>query len=235
MARPSVAKKAYRRENARFRGIGRELASARDSEVKLQTLTDLAQAADDLDGVEEYRAALARECGEAGATDSEISLAVAELAWARGAVPDWSPDGGWEPAGAGFVRAYARGRKALAAVEQEPSDEAVHEWRKRSKDLWYHLRIVRRAWPGALEPLADEAHELSDLLGDHHDLAVLAEDAAERPKLFTDGAQGTLVATIRARQGRLLKDALPIGERLYAERPKAFGKRLRAYSRAKRL
>ena len=27
------------------------------------------------------------------------------------------------------------------------SDEALHEWRKRSKDLWYHLRHVTAAGP----------------------------------------------------------------------------------------
>ena len=37
------------------------------------------------------------------------------------------------------------------------------------------------ASPEVLESVADQAHRLSELLGDHHDLAVLAEDAAGRP------------------------------------------------------
>jgi hypothetical protein len=37
-----------------------------------------------------------------------------------------------------------------------------------------------------------------------------------------------------APSARLLDDALPLGERLYAERPKAFGKRLEVYWRAKK-
>ena len=42
-----------------------------------------------------------------------------------------------------------------------------------------------------------------------------------------------LIAAIRKRQKKLLADALPLGTRLYAERPKAFGDRIDAYWRLK--
>jgi CHAD domain-containing protein len=77
----------------------------------------------------------------------------------------------------GLERAYRRGRRDLRRVRQDASDEAVHEWRKRVKDLWYQLRLLRNAWPAPLKAASDEAHELSALLGDHHDLAVLAQRA----------------------------------------------------------
>jgi CHAD domain-containing protein len=234
LVRPSVPKKVYKRENVRYRDLGRELAGARDAEVKLQTLAGLREISGDLEGVEAYAAALDAERAEAGVSTSDAELAIAELEGARDGVSDWGPKDGWRPPGPGFVRAYRCGRDALAAVQANPSDETVHEWRKRSKDLWYHLRIVRRAWPKALEPLADEAHELSDLLGDHHDLAVLADDVSGRDGRFSEGAPAALLATIRRRQAELLDNALPLGDRLYAERPKAFGKRLDAYWRAKK-
>ena len=233
MVRPSMPKRIYRRENARFRDLGRELATARDAEVKLQTLASLREISGKLDEVDAYAAALEAERAQAGVSAS-AALAIAELEAAREAVSDWSPNRGWRPPGPGFVRTYARGRNALAAVQADPSDDAVHGWRKRSKDLWYHLRIVRRAWRQALAPVADEAHELSDLLGDHHDLAVVADDVSRRGGRFTDGAQQRVLALIRSRQAELLDDALPLGERLYAEKPKAFGKRLGTYWRAKK-
>ena len=64
----------------------------------------------------------------------------------------------------------------------DPSAENVHEWRKRAKDIWYQLRIVRRAWPALLGETAGQAHVLADLLGDHHDLAMLREDLAARER-----------------------------------------------------
>jgi hypothetical protein len=111
---------------------------------------------------------------------------------------------------------------------EEPSGELLHEWRKRAKDLWYHLRILRGAWPALLGETADEAHRLTELLGDHHDLTVLAEDAARRPGLLGK-AEPRVQSLIARRQGELLEDAVVLGSRLYAEKPDAFGARLRAY------
>jgi CHAD domain-containing protein len=104
--------------------------------------------------------------------------------------------------------------------------ETVHEWRKRVKDLWYQLRLVRKAWPDQLDPLAEDAHALADQLGDHHDLTVLAADLAGREEL---AESGVLAALIERRQSELLDAALKLGARLYAEKPKAFERRLGSY------
>jgi hypothetical protein len=76
-----------------------------------------------------------------------------------------------------------------------------------------------------LGEIADQAHDLADLLGDHHDLAVLAEDLRTRDVLDPDAIR----ALIGRRQDELLRRARAIGARLYAEKPKAVGKRLAAY------
>ena len=233
MVSPAIGRQVYRRENARFRDLGRELSGARDAEVKLQTLEGLRQRSGNLDGLDGYVAALEKERTGAEVSGSTLARAISELEESRECVADWAL-GGWTPTDDGLVRGYRRGRKALAKARVDPSDARVHEWRKRSKDLWYHLRIVSTAWPEVLESVADQAHKLSELLGDHHDLAVLAEDAAGRPASLMDGAQSRLIAAIRKRQKKLLADALPLGTRLYAERPKAFGDRIDAYWRLKR-
>ncbi len=119
------------------------------------------------------------------------------------------------------MRSYRRGRKAMKAVPSDPGVERVHEWRKRTKDLWYQLRILREAWPEVIEATADELHELSDLLGDHHDLAVLVEDVRERSELFADReVVAALLSGAADRQKVLLDSAIERGERLYAEKPR---------------
>ena len=81
--------------------------------------------------------------------------------------------------------------------------------------------------------MSDQAHKLSELLGDHHDLSVLAFDLRDRPGLAGGGeGSAAIVGLIEARQEELLEAAIPIGERLYADRPKAFVERLGAYWRA---
>jgi hypothetical protein len=72
----------------------------------------------------------------------------------------------------------------------------------------------------------DQAHELTDLLGDHHDLAVLAVDLESRE---LPGDRVAVIGTIAHRQQELLQSALELGARLFAEKPKAFEKRLKAY------
>ena len=42
-------------------------------------------------------------------------------------------------------------RKRYREARDDPSDENLHEFRKRSKDLWYQLQLVRRGWPELME------------------------------------------------------------------------------------
>jgi CHAD domain-containing protein len=126
--------------------------------------------------------------------------------------------------GGAFARIYRRGRRAQRAAEADPSDDNFHEWRKRAKDLRYGLELLSGAWSGPLVATAKEAEHLTELLGDHHDLAVLREDLHQR-RLGEEETQ-ILKASIEARQEELAAEAFALGRRLYAERPKDFSRRL---------
>jgi CHAD domain-containing protein len=241
LVRDEIGDPVYRRENRRFRDAGRALSAARDATVKLQTLSSLRERfPEQLDGdaTKGFQAVLEEEhTATAKAVDSEagpVSDAAAAIEKGRTRIADW-PLGTqeWELVGPGLVRNYRRGRKAFSRTLADPSAENVHEWRKRSKDLWYHLRILRDAWPQVVGTTTDQAHELGDLLGDHHDLVVLADDARERPHLFADRDDERALAELAARrQEELLTRAIDLGSRLYAEKPKAFGRRFEGYWRA---
>jgi CHAD domain len=147
--------------------------------VKLLTLAELRDRFNALPDLDGNVAALEAERASVQDGDATPSEAARAIDAGGRAIDDWDlPAGRWAPIGDGFTSAYGRGRKALALVKDfDGEKEAVHEWRKRAKDLWYHLRILEPVWPEVLGPLAAQAHGLSDLLGDHHDLAVLAVDA----------------------------------------------------------
>ena len=148
-------------------------------------------------------------------------------------VEDWPlGDAGWEHLLAGVARAYARGRDAFAAARAEPTPELLHAWRKRAKDLWYHQRLLAPAWLGVLGAQAEEAHVLSELLGDDHDLAVLAARLADGAAPLTpvvDAERAALLALVEQRSGELRTAAAQLGRRVYAESPKAFARRLARY------
>ena len=83
--------------------------------------------------------------------------------------PEWRiRHGGWKLLSPGLDTAYSEGREAFAALGESPSFDAVHDLRKRGKDLWYQVRLLRDAWESVLEATAEEIHDFTDRLGDHH-------------------------------------------------------------------
>ncbi len=203
--------------------------------MKLETLAALAERFEgDLprgdtrrwkEALERQRDRLADSSG--GETQGRVEVAAEAIEAGRVGITQWPLRAdSWELVRPGLSAGYRRGRRALKQTLEEPSAANVHEWRKRAKDLWYQLRILRDAWPELLGETADQAHELADLLGDHHDLAVLAEDLAGREEPLEREA---FEASIQRRQGELLASALGLGRRLYAEKPKAFSRRIEAY------
>jgi CHAD domain len=171
-----------------------------------------------------------RVASDGDGSDMRQRLEAATVAIEAGGaeIADWElTDGDFVLMRSGLERSYRRGRDRVEAVCADASDKAVHEWRKRVKDLWYHLRLLRGIWPEAMQGPVDAAHELSDLLGDHHDLSVLAQDVREDNG--HDAHSKALLGLIERRQRELFAAALPLGERLYAEKPKQFAGRLSAY------
>jgi len=235
LSRERLGSKRFRAEDRRYRDAGRQLSSSRDAEVRLLTARALGRRCGPQLPAGAYGIwvlALEREREEAtGGGDGrgpEVELAAAAIAAGRAAIAEWPPgDDSWEAIGPGLRRSYRKGRRGLRRTIADPSPENVHAWRKRGKDLTYQLRVVRNAWPELLGETAERSHLLTDLLGDHHDLELLAEDLERRE---IDG-KGEIAGLIRSWQAELLDEAFELGQRLYAEKPSAFESRLRAYWR----
>jgi CHAD domain-containing protein len=221
LVRGEVGEKVFRREAGTFRDAARELSGVRDADVMLATLSDLegrygAETGPIRQALEAHRL---RTAG--GGRHQAAKVAIAVLTEARGRVDDWPLErDGFEALEGGLKRTYRRGRRDWRAAVKDPSTENLHEWRKRVKDLWYHCSILQETWKPVMKALADEAHELSDRLGDDHDLAVLLDFGAESLE--------PLVATRRA---ELQEEAFAYGTRLYADKPKAFVRRIEHWSR----
>jgi CHAD domain-containing protein len=235
LVREGLGEETFGAENRRYREAGRLLAASRDAEVKVETLAALEERFGGempQGAARAWRVALEGERDEvAGAAEGEVGprLEQARAALDAGiaAIPSWPLEGGsWELIEPGLLRSYRRGRREWKRTRSRASAESVHEWRKRVKDLTYQLRIVRKAWPETIDEMASRAHELADLLGDHHDLTVLAADLRERPEIE---GRAALAAPIERRQDELLGEALELGGRLFAEKPSAFRARMRAY------
>jgi CYTH domain-containing protein/CHAD domain-containing protein len=237
LVREELGRKAFKAENGRYRDAGRQLSGSRDAEVKLETLLALHHRFDDLpgEGAKVWEGLLESERDAIAAAmrddrEGRIAEAREAIAAGRDEIGRWSlRSDSWALIEPGLSNSYGDGRRALRRAEADRSAESVHEWRKRAKDLWYQLRIVEDAWPALLGEVVDQLHQLTELLGDHHDLAVLAGDLGTREAV---GDRDALGAAIEKHQEELLDAAFELGHRLYAEKPKAFRLRIRRYWRA---
>lgn len=200
-------------ENRWYRDAARTLASARDAEAVLEALAKLP-----LEARVKRRARRVLARRDMPASPATLSLDDARVRLAGW--PELSDD--FATIGEGLDRTYRDGRRDLALVGEEASAHNLHEWRKRVKDLWYHTQLLRPVWPEVLKAHAAVLNTLSDHLGDHHDLHVLDALAVEHdlPEVR---------AAIATRLPELETAALTLGTRIYAERPRAYGRRLAAY------
>jgi CHAD domain-containing protein len=240
LVRPRLGEKTYRRENRRFRDAGRTLSDVRDAQVRAETLDKLNERYADEPPPGGWWALRAVIVGESGADDGELEplreRTAAEIERGDVRIEEWPLDvGGFALLRPGLKRSYRRARKCFRDARDDPSDATLHEWRKRSKDLWYHMRLVRRSWPEVMEATADEAHELSDRLGDDHDLVVLAAHLDQAGEPLTAEQREHLEGLIDRRRDELQSEAFSYGERLLAEKPKRFVKRLERYWEANKL
>jgi CHAD domain-containing protein len=239
LVRTQLGDDLYRRENQHYRDIGRELSESRDAEVLIETLDLLCERFGEPTR-ERYAPLRARfeqqlqSIREDGSQQRAMAAAASALAEGRGRIETWPLDGdGWQLIGPGLHRTYRRGRKRLRDVEEEPSVTNLHEWRKRVKDLWYQLRLVRNAEPELIGHQIRDADDLADHLGDDHDLALLREAAAKLPQGFESaGDQRLLSELIDRRRGELRFAATSLGGRVYREKPKRYVKSLEQRWRA---
>lgn len=238
LARGAVGDREYRRENERCRDAGRVLSAVRDAQVLVDTFDKLAEHFPDelppgqrmrvrrnLAAFGRRRAALEERRSRAGAG------AARTLRTALTEVEEMPIDSsGWKAIEPGLRRTYRDGRLGLARATGEPLDAHFHEWRKSVKYLRHQLQLLSRCWREPLRKVIDELKALSDRLGDDHDLAVLRQVLSdERASLGDADAVDTLIALGLRRQQQLREEALPLGQRLFAEKPKAFTGRLHAY------
>jgi CHAD domain-containing protein len=226
LARTDLPGSTRRSENEAMRDASRRLSGARDAQVMLDTLESLTHAipAPPNDEVRSLgRELVARRAELASQLEGDTGLledVAGELEAIRGRVEAWDlGDERWGSIAEGTEIIHDRGRAAMKQALRGDADDDWHEWRKRVKDLWYAGRIIAPITGAQIEGLVEEADELSDVLGDHNDLAVLLEAAGDRPGLR---------AAIVARRDALRRVAATLGRRLYGEKPKAFARRLEA-------
>jgi CHAD domain-containing protein len=240
LLREELGAKRYARESGALRECARRLAGARDAEVMVATLQALTERHPErLERSPAVSALRAQLCAERDAAsahaigDPEVrGEVVRELRAVRARVERWElRERGFELLAPGLHRVHRQGRRGLRLARRDADAEALHLWRKHVKDLRYAAETLDRGGkPSKLaRRIARRADRLGEVLGEEHDLALLARGVRARSAHFA-GERRTrkrLLKAIARRRVTLRKRALRAGERLYRHPPRRFVRRLR--------
>jgi CHAD domain-containing protein len=131
--------------------------------------------------------------------------------------------GGWKAVEDGLWGDYRRARRRFRAAHTTGDEKSFHAWRIATKSLMFQLCFLRPAEPRRLKRCLAELDALQGLLGDEHDLTVLASKLKRDQRRWGEpGAVELSLNAVAARQQRLRKQALKMGRTLFARRPKEF-------------
>jgi CHAD domain-containing protein len=190
---------AFDERNAWYRDAGRALAAYRDASAAVTAVESIDKAA---------ASPLRERCdalyADTAAYDKTIDDLLTRFAAERIAIHYVSLDDVEDAVEDGLARTIAAGRKAMHAAYDGGE---FHEWRMRVKDQWYHLRLFQRVWQKLMNAHEGALHELSSLLGLHHDLTVAKELGVD--------------AAIETKQQEIVEKTRPLAAKIYAAAPKA--------------
>ncbi len=227
-----------RASRKRLAAAGRLLAGSRDAEVAIETARELEMESepgtagafsDLLPFLKARRERIEEQLGASGHQGvieelAKINASLSKLNPGQAAILDLLGSA---------AQTYRKGRRAMKQAAASASDEHLHEWRKLAQLHWRHVILLKEFWPLEAKSRIALARRLCDLLGKHNDLAVLHELVRANRAVFSGTSDADLLGRcIEERQAHLLKKALSSGGRLYAQRPKALARLLRAHLEA---
>jgi CHAD domain-containing protein len=224
----------FRAENTRMRDVGRKLSEFRDAGAMLEAFDAM---------LEKYRGDLGKHTlasirtGLAARKEQSEQQAKIEQALARiagGLVRAGKRVKTWPLAADGFAaiapgleETFREGRKALALVRKRPRAENYHEWRKRVKDHWYHVRLLDNLWTDAMRVYEKSLKELETWLGEDHNLVVLREKVQAEPAFYGKANEIRFFGKVIDKYHKQLRvNALAAGATIYEEKPRHFTRRM---------
>lgn len=214
------------------RELMRAVAGARDAQSALDALADLRKS--DLPfsatSAETIRARLTELRDEAGATSFTKGLRERisrYLDYATLSLERWPLKAiDFDTVTDGLISTYRRARQLVPDGWSEAEAEHLHDLRRRVVEHRHQMDLIEPLWPRLGKVWAEEAQRLRNQLGSCQDLAVLTAFTAPHEPLAP--WRSRLTPMIEARREAHLKSAARLAGRLFAEKPKAFRRRIAA-------
>ena len=220
-----------------FRDIGRKLSELRDAQAMLEMFDALVKRYREqlgkraLDSVRRGLVARKEQFEAAQRAGVVIESVLIDLRRARERIDHWPlTSNGFAAVAPGLASTFKQGRRAFVTAYENPLPENFHEWRKRAKDHWYHIRLFENLWTPVLEAYESSLKSLEQNLGDDHNLVVLRQTALSDPSRFTNQRDlRTSLRLMKAYQEELRLEARDIGARIYGQRPREFVRQMQLF------
>lgn len=228
LVRPALTKRGFVREDHALRAIARVLSQRRDREVMRETLAHL-MAATRTPAEREALHAVAPMFAEEPESpavhdnpESDARLALSMLQEADRSLRKLKMSRvRIDTLAEGMAGTYTDARRNLKAARRSGKDTCFHDLRKNVQHHWRHLQLLSPVWPDVMEARISAARQLAQLLGDDHDLSVLANHMTEnRPDGASPEHRAAVAAIARAAQVDLRDEAIPLAQHLFAQRPR---------------
>jgi CHAD domain-containing protein len=224
----------FRAENTRMRDVGRRLSEFRDAGAMLETFDALLEkcsgelAKHTLASIRTGLAARKEQVEKQAKIERALSSMAGALGRAGKRVKTWPlAADGFAAIAPGLEETFREGRKALARVRKHPRPENYHEWRKRVKDHWYHVRLLENLWNDAMQAYEKSVKELEAWLGEDHNLVVLGEKVLAEPAFYGNTEQIHFFGRVIDKYHKELRgSALAAGASIYEEKPRQFTARM---------
>jgi hypothetical protein len=227
LQREALGRKRFAATNKALRNAGRGLAEARDAEVMVDALDSLVKRHPKQLATSKAVAKLRRELvaqrermhAQTQAGAPARAAIVEQLRITRTKLARWELPAGGERAG--LERIYRQGRQRRRRARRERDGMAMHQWRKRVKDLRYVAEALE------CKQVARRADRLGETIGEEHDLLLLAGHIRRQRGCFKgeQATRRTLEKLIDRRRRRLQRRAWHLGDELYMRKPKRFARR----------
>lgn len=217
---------------AEARELMRAIAGTRDAQSALDALADLRRADMPFSptSTETIRTRLTEMRDAAGATSFTKTLRERlsrYLDYATLSLERWPLKAiDFETVTDGLTSTYRRARQLVPDSWAEAEAEHLHDLRRRVVEHRHQMDLVEPLWPRLGKVWAEEAQRLRNQLGACQDLAVLAGFTGPHQPLAP--WRSRLAPLIEARHSAHLKTAQRLAGRLFAEKPKAFRRRMAA-------
>lgn len=235
LIKPGLPDPVFLSLSERLSSIAKGLAPARDAQALLDALNKLGKDAsgDDDSLVRGLSAWLQqqRRAAEKSLEGTMAADAMRDLFALRPAMSNLAvyPDN-FSPVARGLRDSYRSGRTAFARAFESRDDEAFHDWRKTLQRHWRHMQLLTPCWPSELSARVELARNLSQVLGDDHDLAQLCKLVSAPTMVFASPEDtAAFLKRCRRHQKALRREAETRGARLFVERSKPFVGRIEAY------